>query len=98
MAVRSESRYDGLTKEEQIMLKDLASIIEKSHSEVALVWGLEKHNTPAKKILRVKMLHNVEQYRGQDDLLYGPFRTGEEQILPVGEANWLLKSGMAVEA
>jgi DNA replication initiation complex subunit (GINS family) len=94
MAVRGIHEGKGLTENEKIMLKDLASIIEKSRSGVKDAWNSERI---ASDTVRVKMLRNIEQYRGKDDLLYGPFKGGEERLLPPEEAKWLLQVGMAAE-
>lgn len=92
MAVRGESGGDSLTSEEKELLKGLSSIIKKSRETVKSVWETEKSEDNSKK---VKILKDVEQYRGLDNAVYGPFKEGEEQTLPRSEAEWLLKSGMA---
>lgn len=94
MAVRGDITGKGLTDEERIMLKDLASIIGKSRSRVKDVWSSE---TIPSTTIRIKILRDIEQYRGRDDVLYGPYKGGEEKLLPSVEAKWLLKAGMAAE-
>lgn len=93
MAVRGEREGVGLTSEERDLLKELSSIIRKSREAVKSVWDSEDA-LPANS-RRIKILKDVSQYRGLDNSLYGPFRQGEEQMLPRAEAEWLLKAGMA---
>lgn len=93
MAVRGERDGAGLTIEEKEMLKELSSIITKSRETVKNAWGSE--DMVPSNSRRIKILKDVSQYRGLDNSLYGPFRQGEEQMLPRAEAEWLLKAGMA---
>ncbi|MDD5171937.1 MAG: hypothetical protein PHF60_02775 [Candidatus ainarchaeum sp.] len=93
MAVRGEREGAGLTAEEKEMLKELSAIIKKSRGIVQSVWSSEE---PAPSdALRVRITKDVSQYRGLDNSVYGPFRQGEEKLLPNAEAEWLLKAGMA---
>jgi DNA replication initiation complex subunit (GINS family) len=92
MAVRGEKEGAGLTAEEKEMLKELSSIIKRSRETVKAVWASEEPPEDARKI---KILKDVSQYRGLDNSVYGPFRAGDEQMLPRAEAEWLLKAGMA---
>jgi DNA replication initiation complex subunit (GINS family) len=92
MAVRGEKEGVGLTAEEREMLKELSSIIKRSRETVKAVWASEETPSDARKI---KILKDISQYRGLDNSVYGPFRAGDEQMLPSAEAEWLLKAGMA---
>ncbi len=93
MAVRGEREGAGLTVEEKEMLKELSAIIKKSRSVVQSVWTSEEL-IPGLG-LRIRITKDVSQYRGLDNSVYGPFRQGEEKLLPSAEAEWLLKAGMA---
>ena len=93
MAVRGEREGIGLTVEEKEMLKELSSIIRKARENVTNAWGSEEAAQNDSR--RIKILRDVSQYRGLDNLVYGPFKQGEEQLLPPAEAEWLLKAGMA---
>ncbi len=95
LAIRAESSGAGLTAEEKDMLEELRSTIDKSRGRLLSVWGKEKKPSEQK---RVKLLQNVEEYKGLDNKLYGPFKEGEEQTLPGGEAEWLMNAGMAEPA
>jgi len=92
MAVRGEGEGAGLTNEERELLKGLSSIIKKSREGVKSVWETEPAQDNSR---RVKILKDVEKYRGLDNAIYGPFKEGEEKSLPRSEAEWLLKAGMA---
>jgi hypothetical protein len=93
MAVRGEREGAGLTAEERELLKELSSIIKKSRESLIKVW--ESEDAPQASSKRIKILKDVSQYRGLDNSLYGPYKPGEEQMLPKAEAEWLLKAGMA---
>lgn len=93
MAVRGEQEGAGLTAEEREMLKELFSIITRYREIVKNVWSTEDAVPSSSR--RIKLLKDVSQYRGLDNSVYGPFRQGEETMLPPAEAEWLLKAGMA---
>ncbi len=93
MAVRGQTEGSGLTSEERDLLKGLTTIIKKSRESVKNVWETEEETGGDSR--KVKILKDIERYRGLDNTIYGPFREGEEQKLPRPEAEWLLKSGMA---
>jgi DNA replication initiation complex subunit (GINS family) len=92
MAVRGEREGAGLTAEEKLMLKDLNLTVTKYREVVKGVWGNE---APPQDSRRIKLMKEVSQYRGLDNALYGPFKQGDEALLPNAEAEWLLKAGMA---
>jgi len=94
MAVRGEREGAGLTAEEKEMLKELSAIIKKSRGAVQSVWSSEEPAQAADS-RRIRIMKDVSQYRGLDNVVYGPFRQGEEKMLPLAEAEWLLKAGMA---
>ncbi|MFH1393522.1 MAG: hypothetical protein ABII71_02115 [Candidatus Micrarchaeota archaeon] len=91
MAIRGNIAGAGLTSEEQDMLRELISTIDKVRGKLVGIWGTERKANRKK----VKLLQDVEQYKGLDNKVYGPFKQGEEQTLPGGEAEWLARSGMA---
>lgn len=93
MSVRGEKEGIGLTLEEKEMLKELSLIIKKSREQKHAIWSSEDHNAGNSR--KVKVLKDISQYRGLDNSIYGPFKQGDEQIIPKAEAEWLLKAGMA---
>jgi len=93
MAVRGERDSPGLTKEEGVLLKELAERIDECRSRVSGIWNGKEHEQP--KSRKVRILKDIEAYTGLDKAVYGPFRSGEERLLPLAEADWLLKSRLA---
>lgn len=45
--------------------------------------------------IKVKMLKDIPAYNGADDLLFGPFKAGEERMVPESEARWLVTGKLA---
>lgn len=93
MAVRGESDAPGLTGEEGALLRELAGRIGESRARLAGIWNNKAEDLP--KSRKVRILKDIEPYTGLDRNVYGPFHTGEERILPLTEAEWLLKSKLA---
>lgn len=93
MSVRGDKEGVGLTLEEKEMLKELSSIIKKSRELKHAIWATEDPNAGSSR--KIKVLKDISQYRGLDNSIYGPFKQGEEQLIPKAEAEWLLKAGMA---
>ncbi|VVB56821.1 Uncharacterised protein [uncultured archaeon] len=50
---------------------------------------------PSKK--KIKLLAYVPEYRGEDDVVYGPYASGQSAELPLLEADALLRGKMAEE-
>ena len=93
MAVRGENAGAGLTTQEREMLKELGVIVARSRDSITRVWGNDEAKPDSSR--RLRLLQDVTQYKGLDNAVYGPFRKGEECLLPPPEAEWLLKSRMA---
>ena len=106
MALRGENGVGGLTREEQSMFLDIANIVSKSRTEIRSSWdgadagkNASSSNAPDSDVssasIRVRLVKEVAQYKGLDNLVYGPFKGGEECALPKPEAEWLVKAGLA---
>jgi len=98
MALRGDNAGAGLTNEERELLKELVSIINRSRDIVKSAWDHEEMASAhgnAEGVRRIKILQDVAQYKGLDNVVYGPFKHGEEQAMPNAEAEWLLKARMA---
>jgi DNA replication initiation complex subunit (GINS family) len=93
MAVRGEKEGIGLTLEEKEMLKELSSIIKKARTRTQAIWTAE--DPTAGNSRKIRVLKDISQYRGLDNSIYGPFKQGDEHVLPKAEVEWLLKAGMA---
>lgn len=89
MAVRGEENGKGLTSEEAKLLRELSAVLKKSRVKMQDDLGEKK------KEKVIKILSDVERYKGADSKLYGPFKEGEEVELPEPEIQWLLKSKLA---
>jgi DNA replication initiation complex subunit (GINS family) len=93
MAVRGDSSDGGLTAEEKGMLREIRSTVDKSHESIKGVW--ENDDIAPSNSKKIKILQDVAQYKGLDNMVYGPYKKGDEQVVPHTEAEWLLKSRMA---
>jgi DNA replication initiation complex subunit (GINS family) len=104
-ALRSEGRHDttGLTREEHELFDSISHELGESRGRFEGMMDLSK---PAKKapqpeeeasetFKKVRILKDVPAYRGADEATYGPFKLGQEQALPMEEADWLVKSRLA---
>jgi len=94
MAIRGDGNTSGLTPEEKGLLKELSGAVEKFRGKVLELLAEEETTLPEKKS-KVKLLKDIEPYKGLDSNVYGPFRSGDEIELPSEEAEWLLKARMA---
>ncbi len=93
MAIRSDFIPDGLTFEEKQLIKELSLIISKAREGIRSSWDNENSVTDGS--IKVRLTADVSQYKGVDDVVYGPFKSGSETTLPKSEAEWLLKAKMA---
>ena len=94
MALRSEVQTTGLTKEEEDMVRDLRALVSNHRKHLNDVFSQES-SIANSNLRKVKILKDVERYKGLNNVIYGPFKIGEEQFLPFEEAEWLLKSRLA---
>ncbi|NYZ77453.1 DNA replication complex GINS family protein [Candidatus Micrarchaeota archaeon] len=98
MAIRGEGTPGGLTPDEVELLKELSDSVKRFRGKMSELFSSEENGkafAPRKKSRRVKLLKDVEPYKGLDNGVYGPFKSGEEVELPPEEAEWLLKAKMA---
>lgn len=91
MAIRSKVTEEGLTTREKKTLEGISDIIAKNRTAISETWSIDQSTN----IRRIKIIKDVEQYKGLDNVIYGPFRMGEQPLLPKEEIEWLLKSRMA---
>lgn len=90
MALRSEKSHIGLTTEEKDVYLKVQQIISE-HREKCYLCEESKESS----IKKLKIVKDMEKYKGTDEKIYGPFKTGEEHFLPNPEAEWLLKEKIA---
>ncbi len=89
MALRGAESGAGLTSEETSLLRKISEVLRKSREKIS------KNLEEQKKEKVIKILSDVERYKGADSRLYGPFSKGDEISLPEKEIEWLLKSKLA---
>ncbi len=95
MAIRGEGTSGGLTPEEKHLLKELSDAVKKFRESVSDLVPDNGKAVPKKQSRIVRLLKDVEPYKGLDNNVYGPFKSGDEVELPSAEAEWLLKAKMA---
>ncbi len=106
ISIRGKSDVKGLTPEEREFLLRLKDVVDKNeaamHGLVDAEKGISVSGTdavvvggPKANIKRIKFTKDISPYKGLDEKVYGPFRSGEEAELPGEEAQWLLKEKMA---
>jgi len=95
MAIRGEGNSGRLTPEEKKLLKELSDAVKKFRESIADSSASEESTLPVPEKKKVKLLKDVEPYKGLDNNVYGPYKSGDEVELPPAEAEWLLKAKMA---
>lgn len=84
---------EGLTDEEQAYLGQVRRVAADSFGALDSIF--EEPKEQAAHRLKIKIMKTLEAYKGFDNNIYGPYKEGEEILLPEEEADWLLKSKMA---
>lgn len=105
ISLRGKSDVKGLTPEEKDFLMRLKGVVEQNE---AAMHGLVDADGGSRisagdavvvggkaSIKRIKFTKDISPYKGLDEKIYGPFKTGDEAELPEEEAQWLLKEKMA---
>lgn len=91
MALRGEKINGFLTPEEKALFEKLASLLAEFHCSI--------DETTEKKQgsdrLKVKIIKDIEAYKGLDGNTYGPYKQDEIVFLPKTEVEWLIKAKMA---
>lgn len=95
LALRGKKESTGMTKEEANFLTHLSRAIDENESELAFIFEESNGSSERDHFKRVRLLKNISPYKGLDEKVYGPFKSGEEVNLPPDEATWLLKEKMA---
>ncbi len=95
LALRGKKESTGMTREETNFLTHLSRAIDENESELAFIFEESNGSSKKDQFKRVRLLKNISPYKGLDEKVYGPFKTGEEVNLPPDEAKWLLKEKMA---
>lgn len=95
LALRGKKEGSGMTIEETRFLSRLSEIIEENGTEMAALFDEAERSGKKDNIKRIKFTKDITPYKGLDEKVYGPFKSGEEAELPLDEAQWLLKEHMA---
>lgn len=86
----------GLSKEEREFYERILAVVEEERKRMdALFLKTTKKEEPMLK--KVKMLTDIPAFKGSDNLIYGPFKLGQEEELPFYEAEFLIKGKLAKE-
>ncbi len=88
-----EQEPEGLADEERLFLTQIRKVSSDSFGIIDSMFDEPKNDIPPRT--KVKIVKTIDAYKGLDNNIYGPFREGEEILLPEEEAEWLLKSKMA---
>jgi len=91
MALRGEKVNGFLTSEERALFEKLVSLLAQFRASINEEAG-EKSDDGR---LKVKIIKDIEAYKGLDGSVYGPFKQDEVVILPKTEVEWLIKAKMA---
>lgn len=93
LAALFEQKPEGLAEEEQVFLVQIRKITRDSFSIMDSIF--EEQNEAHEHKMKIKIVQPIEAYKGFDNNIYGPYKEGEEIILPNEEVQWLLKSKLA---
>ncbi|MFH1222368.1 MAG: hypothetical protein V1492_04760 [Candidatus Micrarchaeota archaeon] len=91
MALRGEKVNGELTSEERELFNRLTALLRNFRGQV------DKTAAAACEVddLKVKVIKDIEAYKGLDGNVYGPYKKDEIMSLPKAEVDWLVKAKMA---
>ncbi len=107
ISLRGKAEVPGLTPEERGFLSRLRGVVEENEAAMHGLIEVEKCEGKvsagdavvvggkAENIKRIKFIKDISPYKGLDEKVYGPFKSGDEAELPGEEAQWLLKEKIA---
>ncbi|MEM2963498.1 MAG: hypothetical protein QXW70_03070 [Candidatus Anstonellales archaeon] len=96
----TEHDATGMTEEEHQLYDKIREAIKEETEEIeGVVFSTqEKQPTPSQtKYKKVQFVKDIPAYKGSELKSYGPFKKGDIQLLPEGEALFLISSKMANE-
>ncbi|MBS3069143.1 DNA replication complex GINS family protein [Candidatus Micrarchaeota archaeon] len=100
-AVRSGQKHEteGMTVQEHELYDRLCTILSDEGKWLENVCNgevtVDAQEQSMASVKKVKLLKEMPEYKGSDNLTYGPFRAGEEAALPASEADWLVRGKFA---
>ncbi len=91
MALRGEKVNGFLTPQEKALFDKLASVLAEFRSSTEAATDKKSQD----ERLKVKIIKDIEAYKGLDGNIYGPYKQDEITLLPKTEVEWLIKAKMA---
>lgn len=95
VSIRGRDDVPGLTHEEREFLAKLRDVVKEREAAIINFMEEKKCEDNTDNIKRIKFVKDISPYKGLNEKVYGPYKTGEEAELPAEEAQWLLKEKMA---
>jgi len=93
MALRGDKVNGSLTPEEKDLFNELTDVLKKFRGNTD--GSSEETEETRKEQLKVKLIKDIEAYKGLDGNVYGPFKKEELVSLPKTEVDWLVKAKIA---
>lgn len=93
MALRGDKVNGSLTPEEKDLFDELVEVLGKFRGDVD--GSIQDPGEMRKEELKVKVIKDIEAYKGLDGNVYGPFKKEELVSLPKAEVDWLVKAKIA---
>jgi len=93
MALRGDKVNGSLTPEEKQLFNELVEVLRKFREDTD--GSIEEVEKTREEQLKVKVIKDIEAYKGLDGNVYGPFKKEELVSLPKAEVDWLVKAKIA---
>ena len=93
MALRGDKVNGSLTPEEKELFNELVGVLKKFRVDID--GSVEEAEEIKREQLKVKLIKDIEAYKGLDGNVYGPFKKEELVSLPKAEVDWLVKAKIA---
>lgn len=84
-----------LTEEEKEFVDKVLNAESETIEKIERIFKISEESSEKKEFKKIRILSDIEAYKGLDNNIYGPFKVGDEVNLPLSEAEWLLKNKLA---
>lgn len=91
MALRGEKINGYITSEEKELFNNIQAALQAFRKKIDEASSEQCSET----LLKVKIIKDIEAYKGVDGNTYGPYKQDEIISLPKSEVEWLIKAKMA---
>jgi len=91
MALRNEKINGYLTPEEKVFFENLVKALNDFRNSI----NQKTETVCESEALKVKVIKDIDAYKGLDGKIYGPFKQDEIVSLPKAEVEWLIKAKLA---